>query len=542
MMTNASQRGSALILVLFLSVVVSAIGATLLMTSGSDHRLAANERDAERALYAAHAGINYAYDLYAQNLLAPTEAGSAFNSFATAVDAALNGGEFTGALFDISAITGSSLYRIESTGTFGNATRTVELTFQKISDVFRYGYVGFEKVTLHNHSGYAGPDFRIESTILTNGDAEVPEDVTIDGAIVALGDVKIKAGAVITGGIFANKLENAGTVQGSAKMLTSVERLPDSATTWNRLDNEGNKYAWYDGNSTPGAASGNAALGGTTSYTIQNGEAFDFELFTRTGTLLPSPNVNVNIYAKAPLLDYAAMYAEALKNDMTYFATAADAMNYFITKKVVETIGGRTMTSIRVGTPAKPEFIYVDDDFEVTLAPGGGDDPGTSTLDADGLFIEGGLYVSGNFNFDGPNMVTAVPAYPVPPNYYMLSINALPYCYPALLVYAEPASGVITDWEPSDTPAIGGGPNLDMKAEGDEGPVYWNGVIYNQGDVHLHHTKDAKELIRMNGAELGGSLHNCDFLAFTYDPKIQCTKFLTTDGGTAEVVAYREIR
>ena len=124
-----------------------------------------------------------------------------------------------------------------------------------------------------------------------------------------------------------------------------------------------------------------------------------------------------------------------------------------------------------------------------------GDDPGSSKLDADGIFIEGGLYVTGDFDFDGPDMVNAVPAYPLPPDYYMLSINALDYCYPALLVYEEPSSGVITDWGPDDTPPVGSGPNLSMSASGDEGPVYWNGVVYNQGGIHLHHTCSTGKLL-----------------------------------------------
>jgi len=68
------------------------------------------------------------------------------------------------------------------------------------------------------------------------------------------------------------------------------------------------------------------------------------------------------------------------------------------------------------------------------------------------------------------------------------------------------------------------------------------GVIYTGGNIHLHHTKDARELIRMNGSELASTVHNCDFIDFSFDPRVRCTRFLSADGGTAEVVAYREIR
>ena len=46
----------------------------------------------------------------------------------------------------------------------------------------------------------------------------------------------------------------------------------------------------------------------------------------------------------------------------------------------------------------------------------------------------GNVYVTGSFDFDGPDFLNAVPQYPLPPDYYMLSINALPHCFPALLV------------------------------------------------------------------------------------------------------------
>ena len=65
--------------------------------------------------------------------------------------------------------------------------------------------------------------------------------------------------------------------------------------------------------------------------------------------------------------------------------------------------------------------------------------------------------------------LTADPAngYPTPPDYYMLKINALPYCYPAMLSYEEPGTGTIATWTPDDTPAIGSGVGIKMSAGGD---------------------------------------------------------------------------
>ena len=69
-----------------------------------------------------------------------------------------------------------------------------------------------------------------------------------------------------------------------------------------------------------------------------------------------------------------------------------------------------------------------------------------------------------------------------------------------------------------------------------------NGLVYNQGDMHLHHTKDPHEIIRFNGAELGWTLHNCDYFQFSYDPAVPCTKFLSAGQGTPHIISYRELR
>ena len=540
---RCDQRGSALIMVILLALVIAAIGGTMLIMSNSDHMIASNERDAERALFASRAGIGYAYHLFEDGLILPSVSGATFDSFDPSVGGPLDGAEFTGKVYYQ-----SGKYRIEATGTFNRASRTTELVFQIIPDAFKYGYLAFNEATLHNHSGLSGPTFRIESTVLSNGTVEIPENITIDGSIVASGLVTLDNGSTLTGDIFANAVSNSGTIEGRVALLTSVDDLPASAGAWDRVDADGNKYAWYNGNSAPGAYGGTAPVGGQTSYAVVDGDDFKFSIFRPNGIALSNPDVNVTKYVAPPLLDYQAMKAEADENDPTYFASTLAAVNYLITKKVNETINGVDVTSIRVGTTAAPEFLFIDGDFQLTLDPANPDSPGTSQIQADGLFIEGGLYITGSFDFDGPNFQTASPAYPTPPDYYMLSINALPYCFPALIAYEHPSSGTVSTWTASQTPSMGTGSDIDMKGEdvGDglppEGPSFFNGVVFAQNDIHMHHTSTALELIRFNGAELAWQLHNCDFFQFTYDPNIRCTRFLITDMGSPEVVSFREVR
>ena len=77
---------------------------------------------------------------------------------------------------------------------------------------------------------------------------------------------------------------------------------------------------------------------------------------------------------------------------------------------------------------------------------------------------------------------------------------------------------------------------------GSEGPSFFHGVVFAQGDIHLHHTSDPREVIRFIGAELAWKIHNCDYFWFTYDPDIRCTRFLLLDSGSPEIVSYREVR
>jgi hypothetical protein len=61
--------------------------------------------------------------------------------------------------------------------------------------------------------------------------------------------------------------------------------------------------------------------------------------------------------------------------------------------------------------------------------------------------------------------------------------------------------------------------------------------------VSLRRTRDPHEAIRVDGAELGWELHDCDMLQFSCDRAVACTKFLgLQQGGASSTISYREIR
>jgi cytoskeletal protein CcmA (bactofilin family) len=533
------EEGSALLIVVLLMLVIVAVATPMLVMSNTTHQIAANERDAERALFAAKAGLNYGFYLYDQGTLVPTTGGATFNSYASSVATPLNGESFTGTMTDISALVGrGQLYKILSTGTFGKSNRQVEMIIEVSPESMKYGYLAFSAADLHNHSGLSGPSFKIESTIFSNGTVSVPQGLTIDGSIVAADAVSIDTGSTIKGNIFANSVTNKGAITGNVKRLDAMSELPSTAITYDRLDAQGNKWAWFAGNSTAGTFSGTAPAGTNTSYNVANGDAFNYTIFNRNGSLSATPDVNVVEYISPPLLDYKAMKTEADLNDATYFTTTTAAMTYLRGKIVTETIDGKTIKTIKVGTTSAPEFLYIKGDFPLVLTGGSGSNTGSS-IAADGINLEGGLYASGDVSIDGPVYNAALQ--PPPPDWYQVRINALPYCYPAIIAYPEPSTGTIATWTPANTPTMTGSSSKISMSSG-TGFFFWTGLTLSEGETHLHHTANANELIRFIGAELAYKIHNCDYMWFTYDPNVRCTKFLLSAAGTPEVVSYRELR
>ena len=75
-----------------------------------------------------------------------------------------------------------------------------------------------------DHSGLAGPSFRIESTVFSNGDISIPENLTLDGAVVSASSVDISSGSIVKSGVYANDVSNDGTIEGDVTLITAVDR------------------------------------------------------------------------------------------------------------------------------------------------------------------------------------------------------------------------------------------------------------------------------------------------------------------------------
>lgn len=545
---RTEERGSALLITVLLTMVVAALGTTVIIMSNTNHLISANERDSERALFASRAGLEYGYYLFEKGLLAAGSTTTTFDSAAPAVRDPLDGAGFNGTISHSGTTTTTGqTYTIRATGTYRRAARTTEVVVGVVPEQFKYGYVAFDEMQLHRHNTSASAaNFRVRSTIFSNGHIDIPMSVTLDGTVISGGFVQINTGARLKSSLFANRAWNGGTIDGKARMLTAVDDLPDSATSYDRIDNHGKKYKWFNGQNDPGDVGGPGTIaGGKSSYLIKNGDEFKYNIFRKDGRLMQSPDLNVIKYIPPPKVDFKAMRDEALRYEPTYFANMTAAMSYLAGKKVTEVIDGKTVTTIKVGNDTFPEFLYVNGNFTLRLDPTVAlDNPNAGVLKADGFHLEGGIFAAGNLSLNGPTFDPALQ--PAAPSWYQFKINALPYCFPALVAYKQPAYGSIDSWTSDDTPVMSSsGSQIAIDSShtaGGEGSVYLNGLTLSQFETHLDHRNTAGELIHFNGAELAFKVHNCDYFEFTYDPLVRCSGFLDAEPGAPQVVSYREVR
>ncbi|MCB2355924.1 PilX N-terminal domain-containing pilus assembly protein [Clostridium estertheticum] len=141
--TNYGHRGSALLVVLLVMVVVSLLGMTLLTVTSINFKMTGKERDNQAVYYIAEAGINYEMNEITSNVEGvynnSTDANDFFSNLETGYLYSTSVNEFEKVLgvtpYAYIKFTGTRLkditsYTIESTGNIGNSKRTVWKSFE----------------------------------------------------------------------------------------------------------------------------------------------------------------------------------------------------------------------------------------------------------------------------------------------------------------------------------------------------------------------------------------------------------------------------
>ncbi|MCL0106008.1 PilX N-terminal domain-containing pilus assembly protein [Thermodesulfovibrionales bacterium] len=188
-LTTLDQKGVALITVLLMIVVVTAIGIAAVNIATVETRIAANHKVAEQAFYVAEAGIAHGLAWLRDQSVPPTETEEFYP---------LNGAQTLGAgeykiridPDDNNPNVYLNRYRIESTGSVGGATRTIVMEVE-VESFARYAYstnieymiVGWVRLpiwfTCHCH--LTGPTH-------TNSYFRISGNPIFDGPVSSVGD------------------------------------------------------------------------------------------------------------------------------------------------------------------------------------------------------------------------------------------------------------------------------------------------------------------------------------------------------------------
>src|SRR5439155_19700505 len=99
-------------------------------------------------------------------------------------------------------------------------------------------------------------------------------------------------------------------------------------------------------------------------------------------TMRPNQPHTVSKSVTPPTIDYHAMWTEANLNDPTYFTSETAAVTYMISKRVTEVVGGRTLQTVKIGTAANPEFLYIVGSLSLDVWPTNSDSPGSGKIQA----------------------------------------------------------------------------------------------------------------------------------------------------------------
>ncbi|MEM7245316.1 MAG: PilX N-terminal domain-containing pilus assembly protein [Acidobacteriota bacterium] len=355
------EQGSALVLVLLFSLVVTAIGMTLLVESNTEHRISANERDSERARFAAHAGFAWAYERATNELLDATVGGTDFTSAEggpddvaadmTHVLEALGDSSFEGTLFDTSdVVEGLTSFRIEVLGRHGRAQRRLTMDYQILPEQIPYGVTGFGGFSFFSRALSGGASInsggyqpRVDSSVYGSQGIRADVGWNISGHLVGgrnatlgahfagpapMGTSPMSVGSSLSYGadrpsqVYVSSLNAASpahdvTIWGDVRFRRTVE-ADDSAGT--PITNPEDGITYY----TRDLASGPPTDSGIPSIYVVEGEqddvvipedadappvpAFVTDLFGRDGRPLVDPSLNVIVIPEPPLLQYAGMF------------------------------------------------------------------------------------------------------------------------------------------------------------------------------------------------------------------------------------------
>lgn len=290
----ANERGSALLIALLLTGMLTLVAFIAMDNSNTDMELSYNVMNADRAFYQAEAGAKRA--LVALNADPDWRTGFA--------DERLGNGSFSVAVIDtsINAALGDTVI-IHSTGAAGGGSADVEMwVVPVLNHPFQYGLFGDELVKMENNtctdsynsdSGtYAGTQLNDLGPIGSNGAIVMQNAATVggDASCATAGGISIEGGSQVL-----------GDTTSTADSVT-LDIVPDSEYDWAR-DNSRAPLGFSGGGYNYNAGTKSLIIGEGGSLTLSSGVYyFSYIKIEEDSEIKLAPGAEVTIYLTGDMI------------------------------------------------------------------------------------------------------------------------------------------------------------------------------------------------------------------------------------------------
>jgi len=333
LLIHKNENGMILVLVLSLLAIISLLGATAVIVTTTDIKIAGNYRDSVQAFYDADAGVNYAIAKIEDGIVNNTLdlAGNSVNVKYTAPS-----DFYFDNITTLTQVEATNKYSFQVTGHSGNANSTIQVVIARDS-LFQYGAFGEKELNLQKGGAVYSYDSSVtpnpkpedstgEADVSSNEKVHVHKDTYIDG------DVGLGNDAAGTEAVY----KESGTPTMPPDNIVDVDRVdPDPLGAIDgdlAIDFE--TYSTNNDNADAGITGNAISLGNKESLTLTAGNYYLTSIKLENGSTL---NIDasagpVNIYLTGDA-EFDAKKGSSIKNtgnptDLTIYSDSKKKIDF----------------------------------------------------------------------------------------------------------------------------------------------------------------------------------------------------------------------